>query len=59
MGVHGRNAILEWARTQNNLCLALEAIGNHESGPDHLEEAVAAYRQALEESTRERAPPLA
>ena len=35
---------------------ALEAVGERESGTARLEEAVAAFRAALEEFTRERAP---
>ena len=35
---------------------ALEALGERESGTARLEEAVAAYRAALEERTRERVP---
>ncbi len=45
-----------WAMTQNNLGIALEALGERESGTARLEEAVAAYRAALEERTRERVP---
>jgi hypothetical protein len=47
---------LDWAMTQNNLAVALATLGGHESGAARLEEAVIAYRQALEEYTRERAP---
>ena len=47
---------LEWATTQNNLGNALSALGERESGTARLEEAVAAYRAALEERTRERVP---
>jgi uncharacterized caspase-like protein len=46
----------DWALTQNNLGLALEVLGDRESGTDRLEEAVAAYRAALLERTRERVP---
>jgi Tetratricopeptide repeat len=42
--------------TQVNLGNALQALGEHESGTARLEEAVAAYRAALEEWTRERVP---
>jgi hypothetical protein len=45
-----------WATTQNNLGNALATLGARESGTAWLEEAVAAYRAALEETTRERAP---
>ena len=47
---------LDWARTQNNLGTALATLGERESGTARLEEAVAAYRAALEERTRERVP---
>ncbi len=47
---------LDWAMTQNNLGIALETLGERESGTARLEEAVAAYRAALEECTRERVP---
>ena len=43
-------------RTQNNLGNALVRLGERESGTARLEEAVAAYRAALEERTRERVP---
>jgi hypothetical protein len=39
-----------------NLGIALSRLGEGESGTAHLEEAVAAYRAALEERTRERVP---
>ncbi len=38
---------LDWAMTQNNLGTALQALGERESGTARLEEAVAAYREAL------------
>ena len=44
------------AATQNNLGLALWRLGQQESGTEKLEEAVAAYREALKEWTREAAP---
>src|SRR5262245_31562013 len=47
---------LDWAKTQNNLGLALWTLGGRESGAARLEEAVAAYREALKEWTRERVP---
>ena len=47
---------LDWARTQMNLGNALSTLGERESGTARLEEAVAAYRAALEEWTRERVP---
>jgi tetratricopeptide (TPR) repeat protein len=40
----------------NDLGNALQNLGERESGTARLEEAVAAYRAALEEHTRERAP---
>jgi hypothetical protein len=40
---------LDWARTQNNLGLVLWRLGERESGTAKLEEAVAAYRDALKE----------
>ncbi len=36
--------------------MRFEALGERESGTARLEEAVAAYRAALEERTRERVP---
>jgi len=42
--------------TQNNLGGALLRLGERESGTARLEEAVAAYRAALQEYTRERVP---
>ena len=41
---------------QNDLGVALATIGERESGTARLEEAVNAYRAALEERTRERVP---
>ncbi|MBV9812436.1 MAG: tetratricopeptide repeat protein [Acetobacteraceae bacterium] len=51
-----RDRPLGWAGTQNNLGTALQMLGGRESGTARLEEAVAAYRAALEEWTRERVP---
>ena len=45
---------LDWATTQNNLGVALATLGERESGTARLEEAVAAFRAALEEWTRDR-----
>jgi tetratricopeptide (TPR) repeat protein len=42
--------------SQNNLGVALRALGERESGAARLEEAVAAHRHALQEYTRERGP---
>jgi tetratricopeptide (TPR) repeat protein len=47
---------LDWARTENDLGLALWKLGGRESGTAKLDEAVAAYREALKERTRERGP---
>ena len=47
---------LEWAMTQHNLGTALLRLGRRESGTTKLEEAVAAFREALQEHTRERVP---
>jgi tetratricopeptide (TPR) repeat protein len=41
---------------QDNLGTALWTLGDRESGMARLEEAVAAYRDALKERTRERVP---
>ena len=43
-------------RRRTNLGTALWTLGERESGTARLEEAVAAYRAALEERTRERVP---
>ena len=47
---------LEWAKTQNNLGNALLNLGERESGTARLEEAISAYREALQKRTRARAP---
>jgi len=47
---------LEWAGTQNNLGSALARLGERESGTASLQQAVAAFRAALQEHTRERVP---
>ncbi len=39
---------LDWAMTQNNLGTALQTLGEREDGTQRLEEAVAAFRAALE-----------
>ena len=49
-------APLDWAMSQNNLGNALATLGGRESGTARLEDAVAAYRAALEERTRDRVP---
>ena len=47
---------LDWARTQTNLGIGLVRLGEREGGTAKLEKAVAAYREALKEWTREAAP---
>ena len=47
---------LQWAGTQINLGNVLRTLGESEGGTALLEDAVAAYRAALEEQTRERVP---
>jgi tetratricopeptide (TPR) repeat protein len=47
---------LKWANAQNNLGLALESLGERESDPIRLQEATAAFREALKERIRERVP---
>ena len=49
---------LQWAGAQNNLGAALAALGERENGTARLEQAVAAYCEALKELTRERVPLL-
>jgi hypothetical protein len=52
-----RNAFpLDWAQAQLNLGAALAVLGEREGGTEQLEEAVIAYRDALQEFTRARAP---
>lgn len=46
----------ERGTANDNLGTALSMLGERESGAARLEEAVAAYRAALEEETRSRAP---
>jgi tetratricopeptide (TPR) repeat protein/pimeloyl-ACP methyl ester carboxylesterase len=48
--------LLNWTRAQNNLGIALEKLGERESGTVKLQEAVTIYRETLKEQTRERAP---
>jgi tetratricopeptide (TPR) repeat protein len=47
---------LDWAKTQNNLGVALMDLGEREAGTARLEEAVTAFREALTEYTRDRMP---
>jgi hypothetical protein len=49
---------LQWAKTQNNLGNTLSTLGERQSGTAALEEAIVAYREALEEYAGERAPLL-
>ena len=49
---------LDWAMTQNNLGIALGTLGERESGPARLEEAVAAFREAERKDARARAPAM-
>ena len=49
-------APLDWAAAQHELGEALFKLGEREPGPARLEEAVVAYRAALEERTRARVP---
>jgi hypothetical protein len=50
----GTPLTIYWAGTQNNLGAALWALGERESGTARLKEAVAAFRAAREEWTRDR-----
>jgi hypothetical protein len=49
-------ASLGWAKTQNNLGLALSALSEREGGAASREEAVTAFREALKEYSRDAAP---
>ncbi|MGH6843815.1 MAG: tetratricopeptide repeat protein [Methylocella sp.] len=52
-----RNAFpRDWAMIQNYLGNALKVLGERESGTARLEEAVVAFREALQENSRERVP---
>ena len=55
-GMHARARPLQWADTQDSLGRALTRLGEREQGTARLEEAVATYRAALEERTREKVP---
>jgi hypothetical protein len=46
----------DWANTQNKLALALSSLGEMANDPKRIEEAVAAYRDALEVYIRENNP---
>jgi tetratricopeptide (TPR) repeat protein len=50
------DAPLEWARTQGMRGNVLQKLGAQDADTPRLEEALSAYRAALEEFTRERAP---
>jgi tetratricopeptide (TPR) repeat protein len=52
----GERVLFDWATTQVRLGDALLTLGERESGTERLNEAVAAYRAALEEYTPERVP---
>jgi Flp pilus assembly protein TadD len=47
---------LLWAAAQNNLGNTLQTLGSREGTPARFEQAVQAYREALEEFTRDRVP---
>ena len=49
---------LDWAMTQNNLGSALQRIGEREGGTDRLEDAAAAYNDALVGLHRRQRDPL-
>src|ERR1700694_3374904 len=50
------SVVRPWATTQNNLGTVLQILGPRGTGTARLEEAVAAFRAALQERTRERVP---
>ena len=58
--LHGLLILCTWAMTQMNLGTALLSLSEHgmgrETGTARFEEAVTAFRDALKERTRERAP---
>jgi tetratricopeptide (TPR) repeat protein len=47
---------MTWAMTQTHLGLALSSLAEHETGTMRLEEAILAFRAALQERTRDRVP---
>jgi tetratricopeptide (TPR) repeat protein len=47
---------LDWAATQSNRPAVLRTLGQMEHGTARLKEAVAAYREALQEYSRQRSP---
>ena len=47
---------MAWATAQNNIGNTLWVLGVRENNMARLDEAVAAYREALKEFTRERVP---
>jgi tetratricopeptide (TPR) repeat protein len=46
----------EWAAVENGLGISLLKLGEREAGTARIEEAAAAFREALKEPTREQAP---
>src|ERR1700730_6397152 len=56
MARRSHDLLVDEHAVQRQLCLALRVNGERESGTARLEEAVAAYRDALQERTRERVP---
>jgi hypothetical protein len=56
LALHSAQDAQQRGTAQNNLGIALTSLGARESGTARLEEAVAAYRAALMELTRERVP---
>ena len=48
----------DWAMAQMNLGVALQTLGERESETARLEEAITAYREALQENSRESVPLL-
>ena len=55
-GAHAERLPLDWAIFQADLGIALQSLGERESGTARLGEAAAAFRAALEELRRERVP---
>src|SRR3984893_10958456 len=56
MARRSHDLLVDEHAVQRQLGLALRVNGERESGTARLEEAVAAYRDALQERTRERVP---
>jgi hypothetical protein len=55
-GECNRAVPLDWATTQNNVGNALRVLGERESRTESLQQAVAAYREALKVFTKEATP---